>query len=72
MMKNKILKKLFTIVLLFAILPFANAELCNSESDLSVSYSYNQSTQNLTLIFDNASDVNAFLIIANNDLESVI
>ena len=66
------IKKISAMILLFAILPFANAEICNSESDLSVTYTYTQENQKLTLIFEQSNDINAFVIIASDDLETVI
>ncbi|MFH1240166.1 MAG: hypothetical protein V1672_03020 [Candidatus Diapherotrites archaeon] len=66
------MKKIIIMILLFAILPFAYAELCNSESELSVSYIYNQADQKLNLVFEQSNDINAFLIIASDDLETVI
>ncbi len=66
------MKKIFTIILFFAIFPFVNAEICDSETALSVEYNYNQATQKLTLIFEQSSDINAFLIITNDDSETLI
>ena len=66
------MKKIIAILLLFAILPFANAKICDSDAILSVEYNYNHVTQKLTLVFEQSNDINAFLIISTDEPDIVV